>query len=182
MQHSAVVPPHGPDGGGDEVVGRGGAVMIVPLRDTMRELGERMSPARLPEDLWRRGRRQRYRGRIVAVVTGALLCAAVAVVSGLHVEPQPAEGGPVVPRSVGLSYFWQATFDMAPPGPASVLFGGDSLGLSSGDPFEEEGGKLAVLGLDPRPRRRPAAGGLGRLHLGQFDGGAADRRRVPVPV
>lgn len=119
--------------------------MTVPLRDTMRELGELMSPARLPGDLWRRGRRQRYRGRIIAVAVVALIGAAIAVAPGLHVEPQPAEGSTTVPRSVGLPYFWQATVDMAPPGPAAVLFGGDSLGLT-GDPFEEEGGKLAVLG------------------------------------
>ncbi|MFF5227756.1 hypothetical protein [Dactylosporangium sp. NPDC000521] len=133
--------------------------MTVPLRDTMRELGEHMSPARLPEDLWRRGRRQRYRGRIVAVVAAALLCAAVAMAPGLHAEPQPAGGGSVVPRSVGLPYFWQATVGMAPPGPASVLFGGDSLGLTS-DPFEEEGGKLAVLGRngDYRMLRYPSDG------------------------
>ncbi|MEV8512024.1 hypothetical protein [Dactylosporangium sp. NPDC051484] len=120
--------------------------MTVPLRDTLRELGERMPPARLPADLWRRGRRQRHRGRvIVAAVIAALLCATVAAVPGLHVEPHPAEGGPAIPRSVELPYFWQATVDMAPPGPATVLFGGDSAGLSS-DPFEEEGGKLAVVG------------------------------------
>ncbi|MEV0129597.1 hypothetical protein AB0H83_14210 [Dactylosporangium sp. NPDC050688] len=36
---------------------------------------------------------------------------------------------------------------MAPPGPATVLFGGDSWGLTSDPyPFEEEGGKLAVVG------------------------------------
>ncbi|WP_238006418.1 hypothetical protein KZZ52_15890 [Dactylosporangium sp. AC04546] len=119
--------------------------MTVPLRNTMRELGERMSPARLPEDLWLRGRRQRLRGRIVAVVAVALLCAFVAVLPGLHPEPQPADGGPVVPRSVGLPYDWQATVDMAPPGSATVLFGGDSSGLT-GDLFEEEGDKIAVLG------------------------------------
>jgi hypothetical protein len=119
--------------------------MTVPLRDTLRELGEQMPPARLPEDLWRRGRRQRHRGRIIAAVVVALLCASVAVVPGLHVEPQPAEGRPAIPRSVELPYPWQATVDMAPPGPATVLFGGNSWGLT-GDPFEEEGGKLAVVG------------------------------------
>jgi hypothetical protein len=98
-------------------------------------LGEHIAPAR-----------QRYRGRIIAVAV-ALLCAAVAVAAGLHAEPQPAGGGPAVPRSVELPYFWQATVDMAPPGPATVLFGGDSLGLVA-DPFEDEGGKLAVLGRD----------------------------------
>ncbi|WP_238007811.1 hypothetical protein KZZ52_50065 [Dactylosporangium sp. AC04546] len=119
--------------------------MTVPLRDTLHELGEQMPPARLPEDLWRRGRRQRHRGKIIAAVIAALLCATAAVVPGLHVEPQPASDGPAIPRSVELPYFWQATVDMAPPGPATVLFGGDSWGLT-GDPFEEEGGKLAVVG------------------------------------
>ncbi|MEV0564867.1 hypothetical protein [Dactylosporangium sp. NPDC050588] len=90
--------------------------MTVPLRDAMRELGEPMSPARLPEDLWRRGRRQRHRGRTIAVVAAALLCATVAVVPGLHAEPQPADGSTAIPRSVGLPYLWQATVDMAPRG------------------------------------------------------------------
>ncbi|WP_432994256.1 hypothetical protein [Dactylosporangium sp. CA-233914] len=119
--------------------------MTVPLRDTLRELGEQMPPARLPEDLWRRGRRQRHRGKIIAAVVAALLCATATAVPGLRLESQPAEGGPVIPRSVELPYFWQATVDMAPPGPATVLFGGDSWGLA-GDPFEDEGDKLAAVG------------------------------------
>ncbi|GAA2638266.1 hypothetical protein GCM10010399_84460 [Dactylosporangium fulvum] len=119
--------------------------MTVPLRDTLHELGEQMPPARLPEDLWRRGRRQRHRGRVIVAVVVALLCATVAVVPGLHVEPQPAEGGPAIPRSVELPFMWQATVDMVPPGPATVLFGGDSWGLGT-DPFEEDGSKLAAVG------------------------------------
>ncbi|MFF5233000.1 hypothetical protein [Dactylosporangium sp. NPDC000521] len=123
--------------------------MTVPLRDTLRELGERMPPARLPEDPWRRGRRQRRRNRVVAAVVVALLCAAVAVLPGVHLEPQPAQGDPAVPAGVELPYFFQATVDMAPPGPATVLFGGYSVGLSADPyPFEEEGGKLAVVGRD----------------------------------
>lgn len=125
--------------------------MTVPLR----ELGEHMAPARLPEDLWRRGRRQRYRGRIIAVAVVALLGAAAAGAPDLHSGLQPAGDSPGVPRSVDLPYFWQATVDMAPPGPASVLFGGDSLGLVA-DPFEDEGGKLAVLAPVPAPAMLPA--------------------------
>ncbi|WP_432837725.1 hypothetical protein [Dactylosporangium sp. CA-092794] len=87
----------------------------------------------------------RRRGKTIAVVVAALLCATAAAAPGVHAEPQPAQGGPVIPRSVELPYLWQATVDMAPPGPATVLFGGDSWGLGS-DPFEEDGGKLAVAG------------------------------------
>ncbi|GAA1534878.1 hypothetical protein GCM10009827_061300 [Dactylosporangium maewongense] len=121
--------------------------MTVPLRDTLRELGERMPPARLSDDPWRRGRRQRRRSRVVAAVVVALLCAAVAVLPGVHLESRPAQGDPAVPAGIELPYFWQATVGMAPPGPATVLFGGYSWGLSSDPyPFEEEGGKLAVVG------------------------------------
>ncbi|MET7398251.1 hypothetical protein ABZS66_32655 [Dactylosporangium sp. NPDC005572] len=102
--------------------------MTVPLRDTPHEPGK-------------------HRGKIIAAGIAALFCATAAVVPGLHVEPQPASDGPAIPRSVELPYFWQATVDMAPPGPATVLFGGDSWGLTSDPyPFEEEGGKLAVVG------------------------------------
>ncbi|MET7426465.1 hypothetical protein [Dactylosporangium sp. NPDC005555] len=121
--------------------------MTAPLRATLRELGERMPPARLPGTAWRQGRRQRRRGRIVAAVVVALLCVTAAVVPGLHAEPGPAAGVPAIPRGVELPYFWQATVDMAPPGQAGVLFGGDGWGLT-GDPFEQEGGKLAVVGRD----------------------------------
>ncbi|GGM85436.1 hypothetical protein ACFFX1_05930 [Dactylosporangium sucinum] len=133
--------------------------MTVPLRDTLHKLGEQMAPARLPADLWRRGRRQRQRGKIVAAVIAALFCATAAVAPGVHVEPQPAEAGPAIPRSVELPYPWQATVDTAPSGPATVLFGGDSWGLT-GDPFEEEGGKLAVVGRngDYRVLRYPVEG------------------------
>ncbi|MEV0132573.1 hypothetical protein AB0H83_29445 [Dactylosporangium sp. NPDC050688] len=74
--------------------------------------------------------------------------------------PGAEPGGAAVPRSVELPYFWQATVEMAPPGAASVLFGGDGLGLDE-DVFEGESSRLAVLGRngDYRALRFPDHGG-----------------------
>nr|BFE63278.1 hypothetical protein GCM10020063_078040 [Dactylosporangium thailandense] len=121
--------------------------MTAPLRDTLLRIGEQMPPARLPEDLWRRGRRERYRDRVLAgagAAIAALLVGAVAVLPGLGRDTRPAAGVPAVPGQVELPYPWQQTVQGAPAGAASVLFGGGSaLGT---DPFESEGGKLAVVG------------------------------------
>ncbi|MER7279590.1 sigma factor [Dactylosporangium sp. NPDC000244] len=112
---------------------------------------------RLPGDVWRRGRRRRYQGRIAGAGTALLCLVGVAVLPGLGGGAQPAEGATaVIPASIERPYPWQATVDASPPGRASVLFGGDSLGLGS-DPFETEGGKLAVVGRggDYRTLRYP---------------------------
>jgi hypothetical protein len=116
------------------------------LREALQEIGERMPPARLPGDVWHRGRRRRYQGRIAGAGTALLCLVGLAVLPGLGGGAQPAEGATaVIPSSVERPYPWQATVGASPPGRASVLFGGDSLGLGS-DPFETEGGKLAVVG------------------------------------
>jgi hypothetical protein len=86
----------------------------------------------------------RYRKGIISGAI-AVLCVAVALLPGLRAGAQPAGGGATVPGGVEMPWFWQATVGMDPPGPASVLFGGDSAALY-GDPWEEEGAKLAVVG------------------------------------
>ncbi|MCW3813240.1 WD40 repeat domain-containing protein [Micromonospora sp. DR5-3] len=125
------------------------------LRSALRDLGERMPPARLPADLWATGRRQRRRARLVAVAAAAaavLACAAVPVaLTRVEAGPAPAAGQDAVPAEIGLPYMWQATVAQDPPGPAAVLFSGGGLGLRGIDPIDDEG-KVAVVGRDGRYR------------------------------
>ncbi|MGW1059781.1 hypothetical protein [Micromonospora rubida] len=125
------------------------------LRSALRDLGERMPPARLPADLWAAGRRQRRRARLAAaaaVAVTVLACAAVPVaLTRVEAGPVPAAGQDAVPAEIGLPYMWQATVAQDPPGPAAVLFSGGGLGLRGIDPIDDEG-KVAVVGRDGRYR------------------------------
>ncbi|WP_018349279.1 hypothetical protein [Longispora albida] len=132
--------------------------------DMLRGLAERMPPARLPADLWRRGRRMRYRAWLAQA--GAL-CLAVLLVAVLvpwlagrdttRVPPgdlgERRNGEPVmVPRRVFEPWMWQATVDQSPPGAASMLFSGDAApGLRGPDLLDHEG-KIAVVGPDGQYR------------------------------
>ncbi|MGI5151033.1 hypothetical protein ACQEVC_32510 [Plantactinospora sp. CA-294935] len=127
--------------------------MTERLRDVLAEVGDSMPPARLTPDVWRRGRRARRRSRLLRSGAAALvvLVVAVALPWGLS-RPYPlpltvGDGGPAVPARLSLPWMWQATVQMDPPGPASVLFGGDSIGLRGTDLLDSEG-KLAVVGRD----------------------------------
>ncbi|MBB2947481.1 hypothetical protein FB565_007252 [Actinoplanes lutulentus] len=53
--------------------------------------------------------------------------------------------GDVVPSGLELPWMWQATVDMDPPGRASMLVGGDTIGFNGTDIFDSEG-KIAVVG------------------------------------
>jgi len=125
--------------------------MTTRLREALAELGESMPTARLTPDVWRRGRQARRRGLLMrSVVAGlAILLVALALpwaVSRSQPAPwTPADGGDAVPAKLHLPWMWQATVQMDPPGAASVLFGGDSIGLHGTDLFDSEG-KLAVVG------------------------------------
>ncbi|WP_229069980.1 WD40 repeat domain-containing protein [Actinoplanes sp. DH11] len=74
----------------------------------------------------------------VAVVVAAL------VVAGAT-RPWRDAPGDAVPGGLELPWMWQATVDMDPPGRASVLVGGDSIGFRGTDIFDSEG-KIAVVG------------------------------------
>ncbi|MGY0231451.1 WD40 repeat domain-containing protein [Longispora urticae] len=122
--------------------------MSTRLRELLRTAGDAMPPARLPGDLWKRGRRRRTRQR-VAVALAILLVAAAVVPWGVRTPRAPlGAAGAAVPGKVFVPWMWQATVRQAPAGPASVLFSGDgSLGLS-GDKLIDDEGKLVVVGRD----------------------------------
>lgn len=125
--------------------------MTSPLRGALHEYAEQMPPARVPDDLWRQGRRRRRREHLR---TATLLTAVLLVVSTLPWlarpgEPAPpAAGGPAaVPFRLHLPRTWQATVPDRPAGPASVLFSGTAPGLRGIDLVDHEG-KVAVVGRD----------------------------------
>ncbi|MGK5521158.1 WD40 repeat domain-containing protein [Micromonospora sp. URMC 107] len=126
------------------------------LRTALRELGERMPPARLPGDPWAAGRRQRrrVRWRTAGAALVAVLACALGVPAGLGAPgpwATPAAAPDGVPERIGLPYMWQASVEQDPPGPASLLFSGGGLGLRGIDGLDHEG-KVAVLGRDGRYR------------------------------
>ncbi|WP_157441731.1 hypothetical protein [Actinoplanes awajinensis] len=61
------------------------------------------------------------------------------------------DGGPApgdtVPGGLTLPWMWQATVQQDPPGPASILAGGDSLGFRGVEDYDAEG-KVAAVGRD----------------------------------
>ena len=93
----------------------------------LNEVADGMPPARLPEDLWRRGRRRRRLRRLGALAAVAALMAGAAFGPArlLH-RPTALTGGPsgtpIVPSLVHPPWLWQATVGQWPPGPAAVLF------------------------------------------------------------
>jgi hypothetical protein len=119
--------------------------MTSQLRERLAEIGEEMAPARLPADLWRRGRRHRRREaarRVAAVVVVAVVAVALPALNGGAGGPAPAANDPSVPGTLRLPWPWQATVRQDPRGPATLLFSGDSLGLAD---YQE---KVAVYGRD----------------------------------
>ncbi|MEN3310473.1 MAG: hypothetical protein V7603_6675 [Micromonosporaceae bacterium] len=112
---------------------------------------DRMAPARVPEDLWRRGRR-RYQRRIVGAVA-AVLAVALAIPSMLVFTdgPPPVVGAPAdaaVPQRVFDPWPWQAPVAQSPPGRAAVLLSGSGTGLGGVDWPWAYGSKIAVVGRD----------------------------------
>jgi hypothetical protein len=122
--------------------------MTAQLRDVLATLGESMPDVRLTPDVWRRGRRARRRARLLRSGLAVLLLALILVLPWSLTESEPftaGADGEAVPAELSLPWMWQATVQMDPPGPASVLFGGDSIGLRGSDWYDSEG-KIAVVG------------------------------------
>lgn len=129
--------------------------MTGELRELLLEATASVPPARLAEDTWRRGRRARRRARVRTVAAVGLVTALVAVIiplwTGGRAPARTGDGGDWVPAELALPWMWQATVRQDPPGRASVLFGGDTIGLRGSDIFDSEG-KLAVVGRGGKTR------------------------------
>ncbi len=125
--------------------------MTDDLSTALRVLAEPVPPVALPDDLWRQGRRQRRKARTTAVLVAALGVLAAATLPGVGDRSSAPVGAapaaPAVPARLHLPHMWQATVDMNPPGPATVLFTGDGSGLNGSDLYDHEG-KVAAVGDD----------------------------------
>ncbi|MEV6970437.1 hypothetical protein AB0M47_35555 [Hamadaea sp. NPDC051192] len=98
--------------------------MTTRLAQALHDAAGTAPGVRLPDDLWRRGRRTRRRRRIVASILCLLVLAGLAwlPVRG-HTDTGFAGGGPdVLPKSVAAPYLWQQTFDADPNGPVKLAF------------------------------------------------------------
>ncbi|GAA3750970.1 hypothetical protein GCM10022225_39170 [Plantactinospora mayteni] len=157
--------------------------MTAHLREVLAEVGESMPPARLTPDVWRRGRQARRRSRLRRSGAAGLVVLLVALALPWSLSrPYPVpwtagDAGPAVPSRLALPWMWQATVQMDPPGPASVLFGGDSIGLRGTDIFDSEG-KLAVVGRNSGDYRMLLYGGWDSIAAGENALLAPDGTRV----
>ncbi|GAA3227449.1 WD40 repeat domain-containing protein [Dactylosporangium siamense] len=87
---------------------------------------EEMPAARVPDDLWRRGRRRHRTRRAVAAAAVVVLVALTALLGAgpLDREAIPAGPDPAVPARLHLPWPWQASVAGDPRGPAAVLVSG----------------------------------------------------------
>ncbi|GAA0909766.1 hypothetical protein [Virgisporangium aurantiacum] len=161
--------------------------MTGQLRETLVEIGGSMPAARLTPDVWRRGRRARIRAGWLRAGAAASV---IGLVVGLVVTLAPRSSAPApqnfgdaesaVPRTVGVPWMWQATVQMDAPGPASVLYGGDTIGLRGTDWFDSEG-KLAVVGRGSGKTRTLLYGGVDDITAGEDVLLSPDGRKVASP-
>ncbi|MER7001496.1 hypothetical protein ABT297_00350 [Dactylosporangium sp. NPDC000555] len=112
---------------------------------------DRMPPARVPEDLWLRGRRRHQRrigGAVAAVLAVALALPSMLV---LAAGPSPVAEAPAdaaVPARVYDPLPWQAPVAQSPRGRAAVLLSGSGNGLGGHDWPWTYGSKIAAVGRD----------------------------------
>jgi len=97
------------------------------LNQALTGLADESVPARLPPDLWTRGRRRRWRTVAAAVGAGVVLAAGTALPVMTSTRPSvgaPADRPPAVPAQVYAPFPFQATAQRAPAGPAALLVNG----------------------------------------------------------
>src|SRR3954468_3665828 len=118
----------------------------------LHQIATEARPARLPSDLWARGRRRQRRRVAVAALTGVLLVAlAVApAVTLTRPGPAPAEQPRSIPSRVLDPLTWQPNLVDSPNGPASlILTGPGGFGKSDLDGYED---RAIVVGRDGQYR------------------------------
>jgi hypothetical protein len=121
------------------------------LRQALAVEADHMPAARVPEDLWRRGRR-RYRQQVASVLTVVLTVALTLPMVGVLLRSPSQVGAATdagaVPGEVYDPWPWQAPVAQSPPGRAAVLFGGSGAGIGGIDWPWTYGTKMAVVGRD----------------------------------
>ncbi|MET7421579.1 hypothetical protein [Dactylosporangium sp. NPDC005555] len=149
----------------------------LPTRGLARRLTETaddMPAARVPADLWRRGRR-RHRTRQVLVTAFVALAAAVPLTALPDPAVLPAAGNAAVPGRLHQPWPWQASVEGDPRGPAALLVSGGGGYQSMDLPFTY-GSRISVIGRDGSYRVLPY--GNTYLQAGQDVLLSADGRRV----
>ncbi len=116
------------------------------LTQVLQRVAQEATPARLPADLWSRGRRgQRRRTATAVAMTAALLAVMalpVVMASGWQ-QGVPADDQPVIPTRVQGPRPFQSTVQEAPPGPAALIVTGPG-GFGASDFFGYEDRALVV--------------------------------------
>ncbi|KHD76884.1 hypothetical protein [Actinoplanes utahensis] len=114
-----------------------------------------------------------------AILIIGLVLPAIAGAGVLAGRPWQDPPGETVPGGLDLPWMWQATVDMDPPGPASVLAGGDTLGFRGTDIIDSEG-KIAVVGRNG-DYRMTLHGGWDDISAGEDVLLSPDGRRLAQP-
>jgi len=121
---------------------------VEALTRVLREAGDAMQPAHLPDDLFRRGQRRRRRKQITAVMLAMLLLVPIGLGLGATQRRVALPGAPnpnqAVPSTVHQPRVFQATVQDSPRGAASMLFSGEGSGL--GGVYYSS--NIAVVGRD----------------------------------
>ncbi|NUR69533.1 MAG: hypothetical protein HOU81_01810 [Hamadaea sp.] len=126
--------------------------MTTALRQALAELADEAPGVRVPEDLWRRGRRRR-RSRRVAAVLACLIVSVTALwlpMPGATGEHVAGADDRILPSWVAQPYLWQRTFGEDPNGPAKLVFEtGHSLDLESSLVVVGQDGSFRLIYEDP---------------------------------
>ena len=116
------------------------------LTQVLQRVAQEAKPARLPADLWTRGRRRQRRRTATAVAMTAALLAVLAlpvVMASGWQQAVPADDQPVIPTRVYGPRPFQSTVQETPPGPAALIVTGPG-GFGASDFFGYEDRALVV--------------------------------------
>lgn len=124
------------------------------LTELLRRIADQAPAVRLPEDLWRRGRRLRRRRLVAGAAAVAVLGVVLAVPlfgaggGGGPGSLTPADSGPAVPAAVYPPLLGQSTVRESPPGAAAILVTGEGPLTGTDLAWYEYEGRSLVVGRD----------------------------------